>query len=425
MVTLCNDVLVDIFSRLPIKCLFQLKCVCQRFNQVINSISSDPKLLPTHDALGLGSVHGFFHFSCYSPQNIRYLSLHPQQQYPIDNIYVSSIHSSHQIVDSCNGLLLLNFVKTNLFTLCNPTTKKHRYIVKPANWSPNPKQNIGLAYNDYSSTSMISNHHCQLVFVYKMRNPLRGTEIYGFRIFSSNANAWRRVDSRLVCQSGEFVKHGQAVYFNESLHWMRKSGDIIVFDTKENKPRIMRKSHFLGEFKDDMWFGVTNGSINIVHVTRTEVVVLALHDYVNGVWKRVRFKTNHWSLKVLCDFCPIFFDGELIVLQSHGNLLNQFFSYNIRLYEWKKIGDFTDSNDGIHECIPFIPSLAWLDTISEALNNNFLEENYSNGRYDHFWPMILGTRKRTRVNSQVPSDSRSKRVIRTPARFDDYWSDFL
>ena len=63
----------------------------------------------------------------------------------------------------------------------------------------------------------------------------------------------------LECESSEFVKHGQAVYFNKSLHWIRKSGDIVVFDLKENKPKIISKPRFLDKFKDDMWFGVTRG----------------------------------------------------------------------------------------------------------------------------------------------------------------------
>ena len=78
MATISDDLLPEILSRLPIKPLFQFKCVSKRFYQIITSILSDPKLL------ALKSVYGFFHFSYLSPQNIRYLSLHPQH-HPVEN----------------------------------------------------------------------------------------------------------------------------------------------------------------------------------------------------------------------------------------------------------------------------------------------------------------------------------------------------
>ena len=322
MATLCDDILLEIFSGLPIKYLFRLKCVSKRFNQIINSIISDPKLLPTHDhALGLESVHGFFHFSFHSPQNIRYLSLHPQH-----HSLNSSIRpiSKHQIVDSCDGILLLNILQTNLFSLYNPTIKKYHYILKPTEWLPSVKQNIGLAY-DHSS-ALISNNHCQLVLVYRKKNVLGGREQYGFTIFSSKEIAWwERVDAILECESSEFVKHGQAVYFNKSLHWIRKSGDIVVFDLKENKPKIIGKPRFLDKFKDDMWFGVTRGSINIVRILRTQIVVFVLLDYEKGEWGCVRIKISPWPLtSVFNGFCPIFFDGEDCFAEPRGSERNLF-----------------------------------------------------------------------------------------------------
>ncbi|KAK7843248.1 putative F-box/kelch-repeat protein At1g20790 [Quercus suber] len=392
MVITCDDLLPDILSHLPIKSLFRFKCVSQRFNKII----SDPKLLAkNHQIHALKSVHGFFHFSYSRPQNIRYLSLHPQH-HPVNNsgrpIY------SYQILDSCSGLLLLNLV--NDFSLYNPTIKKHRYILKPINWSPSPKQNIGLAYD---SSASISNNICKLVFVYKSvkRYGVPGVEEYEFKIFSPNANAWRVVDMALECISGEFVKQGQAVYFNESLHWIRESGDIIVFDMKENVPRFIRKPIFLEEFKDNMWFGVTNGSLGILYISMTQVVIFVLHDYLENSWGHLIIEINSWPQKKA--FSPIFFDKDLIVLQSQGEV-KEIHLYNMRLKEWKKIGVILDSEDGVHEYIPFIPCLAWLD--SAPLNNNYLEENYSNCRFEHFWPMNLSTRKRTRVISQVPPDSR-------------------
>ena len=286
MVITCDDLLPDILSHLPIKSLFRFKCVSQRFNKII----SDPKLLAkNHQIHALQSVHGFFLFSYRSPQNIRYLSLHPQH-HPVNDsgrpIY------SYQILDSCSGLLLLNLV--NDFNLCNPTIKKHRYILKPINWSPSLKQNIGLAYD---SSASISNNICKLVFAYESvkRYRVPGVEEYEFKIFSPNANAWRVVDMTLECISGEFVKQGQAVYFNESLHWIRESGDIIVFGMKENVPRFISKPIFLEEFQDNMWFGVTSGSLGILYISMTEVVILVLHDYLNeNSWGHVMIEINSW-----------------------------------------------------------------------------------------------------------------------------------
>ncbi|KAL0016368.1 hypothetical protein SO802_003437 [Lithocarpus litseifolius] len=304
MVITCDDLLPDILSHLPIKSLFRFKCVSQRFNKII----SDPKLLGKNQIRAFQSVHGFFHFSYRSPQNIRYLSLHPQH-HPVNNsgrpIY------SNQILDSCSGLLLLNLV--NDFSLYNPRIKKHRYILKPINWSPSPKQNIGLAYD---SSASISNNICKLVFVYKSvkRYRVPGVEEYEFKIFSPNANAWRVVDMALECIS--------------------------------------------------------------------EVVILVLHDYLDeNSWGHVMIEINSWPRRR--EFSPIFFNEELIVLQSQG-VVKEIHLYNMRLKEWKKIGVILDSEDGVHEYIPFIPCLAWLD--SAPLNNNFLEENYSNCRFEHFWP---------------------------------------
>ena len=421
MVTLCDDLLVDILSRLPIKSLFRFKSMSQSFNQLITSIISDPKLLESNHTFG--SVQGFFHFSYNTPQNIRYLSLHPQ--HPVKNsgrsIDSSQIIDSPHIIDSCNGLLLLDIPHTNLFSLYNPTIQKQCYFLKPINWSPSSLQNIGLAYDP---NALISNNRCKLVFVYKWHFLPNGRDQYGFKIFSPDTLAWRKVEVRLACRAGEFVKHGQAVYFNESLHWIRESGDIIVFDMEKNIPRIIGKPFFLEGYESNMWFGVTRGSINVVHISKTQVVIFVLHDYVNHKWGCVRIKINCFPPKRM--FCPVvkFFDGEWIVLQSQGRA-KDINSYNMRLDEWKKIGVLQDSKDGMQEYIPFIPSTEWLDTA--PLNNNFLGENYSSSKFENFWPRVLRSSKRAskrrRVISQVPSDSRPKRVTQKPPRFDDYCSE--
>ncbi|GAU16389.1 hypothetical protein TSUD_117380 [Trifolium subterraneum] len=128
--TLPLDLIEEIFSRLPVKLLLQLRCVCKRWNSLI----SDPKFVKKH----LSHLTRRIHFiSCLDQSYNNILT-----SYPLDSLFTNEVTTSVTqfeyppnnyeffdcIVGSCNGILCLADYVNSFVLLCNPSLGKFKEL---------------------------------------------------------------------------------------------------------------------------------------------------------------------------------------------------------------------------------------------------------------------------------------------------------
>ncbi|KAJ0093768.1 hypothetical protein Patl1_26051 [Pistacia atlantica] len=152
MPKLPRDIIADILSRVPIKCLTQFKCVCKGWYALVSAPQFAKMQLKQARADNTTNEHRLFLTTC-PLQTIDYeafgdgdsSNLSRQLAYPTRS---NPVYDA-EILGSCNGLLLLEFDYDNLFLL-NPTTRDSRELPKPDTASTD-KDSVfyGLGYDVY------------------------------------------------------------------------------------------------------------------------------------------------------------------------------------------------------------------------------------------------------------------------------------
>ncbi|TVU45547.1 hypothetical protein EJB05_05036, partial [Eragrostis curvula] len=127
---LTDDLLVDILSRVPIKTLCCCKCVSPSWRDLISNPAHRKKLPQT--------LFGFFYFDEF--ETCQFVSLvapkkgQPRSPSPVD---FSFLPGDGQVLDCCNGLVLLNCwtgsgsTRRGTYVVCHPATKKCVAVPEP------------------------------------------------------------------------------------------------------------------------------------------------------------------------------------------------------------------------------------------------------------------------------------------------------
>ncbi|CAJ2638483.1 unnamed protein product [Trifolium pratense] len=131
--TLPLDLISEIFCRLPVKLLLQLRCVCKSWNSLI----SDPNFAKKHLHM---STTRCLHFVSYSNFAKKYIF----SSYPLRSVFSTlstnviqfeyhpinhTPNNSYYIVGSCNGILCLaNYYDECFVLLWNPSIRKFKEL---------------------------------------------------------------------------------------------------------------------------------------------------------------------------------------------------------------------------------------------------------------------------------------------------------
>ena len=249
-----EDVLMDVFARLPVKSLLQFKCVCKSWYAIIR----DPIFITKHvnhqsalsnnGYLAITRRGGTFGGKCL----ISLVSYETYREILKITIPFTKEHgrAPFRIVGSCNGVLCLNVSKLgDTIFLFNPATSEFKKLPKPDRFDElNSYQlgddidvSIGLGFGDDAK----SNDY-KLVRIFSSK--MVGGKVYSeVDVYSLRTNSWRRKDKLVL---GTVMNNSfSRAFINGALHWrgatsVAVSNLIISFGIRDEVCRCIELPEF-------------------------------------------------------------------------------------------------------------------------------------------------------------------------------------
>ncbi|XP_058100114.1 F-box protein At5g07610-like [Magnolia sinica] len=310
---LTDDLLINIFSRLPVKSLIRFKCVSKAWKSLI----SDPSLhgiLPTTIS---GLFCSFFRSDRWSSEFI--FTFITDRSFPnTNNVSFNDMgdlsffphNRLHKfcIVDCCNGLLLGQAFQgitesTLAYYVINPATKK--WAALPESPVNNTHTNCMLAFDP-----LVSPHYTLI-----RRGFFRGVDI-----FSSKKGMWvhYKVPKELVAHHRSPAP--PAVLLNRALHMLSEHNYIVGFDLDGECFRLIPLPSPLPR-DPKKCLGVSRGYLHFANYDHSQLQIWMLEDYDEHKWV-LKYQTNIDSL--------IEKHPRAIRLLSFNNKCRQWFDY----YRW-------------------------------------------------------------------------------------------
>ncbi|KAK6117894.1 hypothetical protein DH2020_048362 [Rehmannia glutinosa] len=249
-----DDLLTEIFLRLPMKTLTRFKLVSKHWHSLITNptfcLLRNPNLNP---AVGL-----FLHCSNFRVNpSIEYVpfSVTKSKNPPFRKLKFIKDPSGIRIVQSCNGLLLCsNFrarVHNRRYYVYNPTTNKFSTLPKIDEGGGISARIHGMSLAFDPAKSLTTK-----LFVSDNWDWIR------FEVYSSETGPWRKCGYPFTAQ----VNFENGVYWNGAIHWINNGiGDSLYFNIDDQNLRIMpmppipdgwdwRSNYYFGESCDHLHY---------------------------------------------------------------------------------------------------------------------------------------------------------------------------
>ncbi|KAL5565842.1 hypothetical protein UlMin_029006 [Ulmus minor] len=222
-----NHLVLNIFSRLPIETLFQLKSVCKLWSQIIENPHfanlqleegiKEPGLLLLANSLHKPNIF------CKGDGNFLHIS---PNLYPFSFKYV--FHEN-----SCNGLLcFLGCLdeKKKIVFLCNPF-RKEVLALPPSRRSPQGFRKYGLGFDNRTRTYKVV-----CVFKDEYNNN------FGAEVYTLGSNSWREIS--LVTPFPEICL--KAIFVGGFIYWVsfRDNNYLISFDVGKEELSLVSCPEF-------------------------------------------------------------------------------------------------------------------------------------------------------------------------------------
>uniref|UniRef100_A0A2N9F8U4 F-box domain-containing protein n=1 Tax=Fagus sylvatica TaxID=28930 RepID=A0A2N9F8U4_FAGSY len=319
MENLCDALIDEILSRLPLKSAVMCKSISKRFNTLISAPQFVNKL-----TLRKSSI---LHCSYDSPTKYNFnVALYPDEE---------TGFSVKQLPHPMNRILAY-FIEHQQF----------------------PGEALGLAVEPIAS----SLQQYKVVYTYEYRK-----DVYRFRIFSSDTMSSKTSMTELSCIGSKFYDSALPVYSHGSLHWLRNCGDIVAFDVEKEVARIIKlPTDFPLPFTyAKSRFGELKGLVTLISTSGEEILVWILNDNKKDEWVDKTRITNvidwEWPIRI-----PIFYDGEILVLhQRQRGDEGELRMYDIVADKWRKFGVVEGKMDNVQAFVPFVPSIAEIKTTTD------------------------------------------------------------
>ncbi|KAF9614662.1 hypothetical protein IFM89_019790 [Coptis chinensis] len=313
-----DDIIEEILSRLPVKSLLKLRCVCKSWCTLI----SDPNFINLHLKHSLENndqtiLRGHLASEVYlleCKQRLVKLDSPP-------NLSMPSFMYNDGTLSCCNGLVCLTD-DGNTICLWNPSTRRHRILPQPL-VARNPSGytfNMGFAYNSIEKDYVV----VRLVVTARFQN-LCEVEIYSLR-----DNSWTRIQniSHTICRDNKGV-----VFFVGALHWLgvrdvdylgiKVMPDIIIaLDVTSKKFREFQLPQC--EHINLEWKRLGNQCWTSISILNGCLCIMRENDIHDEVWvmKEYGTKESWFKLYIIEQFgCPLSVTkSREIVLQKKGIL---------------------------------------------------------------------------------------------------------
>lgn len=292
---LSQDLLVEIFSRLPTKPLIRLKCVCKTWYHLISTV-----VYPQRSVLGLFYKclkkshfdHPSEYHRCGQFHYIPMLNGKGDDDANITDAPLLGFLPSHpntRIVDCRNGLLLCsakNFRSYSYF-ICNPVTRQ---------WASIPKQqNDGEAIAALVFISTDSPHYKVIKF-YTTSNFLRKTHL-DLDIYSSKTGRWVlskvSVNPAIV---GALQRHN--VFVNGALYLLSTVHQVLRFDVKEESCQMI-------ELPTELWIPVVFPCSECLGESDGSLMYAHYDGSIMKIWSLDDTDANEWVMTRIVSICAV------------------------------------------------------------------------------------------------------------------------
>ncbi|XP_056699864.1 F-box protein CPR1-like [Spinacia oleracea] len=257
MSALPTEIIAEILSRLPVKPLVQLKCVCKSWESLIKC----PNFIKIHinQTLISNTDRHLLVSSQDSSLHSADLDLHPSHLSFSEHNHPLKHRKVVNILGSCNGVICISDDSKSDVFLYNPLTNSNRKL--PANITPNLKEGsilFGFGYDSKSDDYKV----LRLVQGFKFDKSCCNEA----HVYSLNNNSWKAVQGM-----PHFPLYGdiQGVLVNDALHYIVISEELSLqqrlkiasFDLSTERFSLMkfpRHDHYLKTNWDHLEFYLRN-----------------------------------------------------------------------------------------------------------------------------------------------------------------------
>ncbi|XP_020248352.1 putative F-box protein At5g42430 [Asparagus officinalis] len=334
-----DDILLEIFSRLPVKSLLRFQCVSKSW---LALISTSNKNLPL-------AMAGFFYINNNAT---RFKSLGSRTYIGTNSIdttlsFLTSLHGNLDVIDCRNGLLLL--MNPNSLYVCNPATQKWAILPKPYKKSAE----LVLAFDPQSSS------HYEIISF----PPVDPVELgaIGVEIFSSVTCQWTEVQRYYRINNISFARFGFA-FLNDIFYVLTECG--LTFRMEEDccgevyRPNM---GSWLG--RNTGFIGQSQGSLYHTMIVSGELFVWA-EDSPKKYMKASKYVLKHrnnirnLAAELLGVGHQLLSDDRFRILSFHSDLdviflklQGKLFSYHLKSAKLEEMCSF----EGNRPCFAYSP----------------------------------------------------------------------
>ncbi|CAD5313300.1 unnamed protein product [Arabidopsis thaliana] len=345
-----------ILFRLDPISLVMMKCTRRSFN---SHISEDPYFKSKYLS---GVRSGLLHISSFGSKNL------------FCNPFGDSSSSRHhdfldittRILGSCSGLLLL-FIDG--LCVANPLTKRYRFLnysksmflSRVDRWGilnfdlPSEKMNrLGLAVDQITQ-------RFKVVCMNETETSDPDETMYQFEILTGDS-CWRLSATTITCSASVLIMDKKTVYFDGSVHWLRKDGSILSFNPETEQARLIpiKFPLELCAVANKFLFSATEKELAFISATEDLINVYALENaLIDPKWALVKQikngvsenkKIRYWNVAA--------YDGKYLVLwEMYKDIYNGVVhGYDLRANKWGVLGSVPSWCDCSHSFYNFTPS---------------------------------------------------------------------
>jgi len=288
------ELVEDIFCRLPVKVLLQLKCTCKRWNSLI----SDPDFVKKHLRMAKASqIH--HHLLMLMLQNNGFTSTHittsifntlSPSQTPLPLPHNLNIDDFSKCSGDCNGIICFT-IQDSYPVLWNPSTRQYSVIPPVENSFPPPKDDfkrvtpgtrrMSVQANFYSFGYDNTTNKYKIVAISFIRNPRTPkTSIYTLGSDPTDCS-WRAIHDFPI--SHELPKTG--LYVSGTINWLVYRHLIVSLDLAT-------------ETYQKLWFPTAKGMGSLtLGVLKDFLCIFDCNDRGTNIWMMVEFGNNEsWHI---------------------------------------------------------------------------------------------------------------------------------
>ncbi|CAL5209335.1 unnamed protein product [Lathyrus oleraceus] len=280
-----EELVGEILLRLPVKYLFQFKCVCKSWKTLI----SDPQFAKRHLRIKTTdnqmSVFTVLEESRIVSYRLKSLCENPSNHTPVT--FSDMTNRDYRIIGSCNGLLCL-LDREQRVRMCNPSIRFYsKKSPQPVSFSCNV-EHCGFGYDEVNNK-----YRVLLVLINRRNNSCQTlTKVYTF-----GEDSWKTIQNFPLPCINPLNLSGKSV--SGTLNWIvEKSGVSVIlsFDLEKDTYNEMLLP------QDD------GGSICMLYVLNNCLGVCYNYEYFT--------KNNHWIAWLMKDYGDVESWTELIIIPN-------------------------------------------------------------------------------------------------------------